>query len=60
MASQSIAVGLVYDAKARFRSRSLVRVGEPTDIGHWAEAYRTDSREAVRAFTDDLAAQLHA
>ena len=23
------------------------------------EAYRTDSREAVRAFTDDLAAQLH-
>ncbi|HLM97309.1 MAG TPA: lysophospholipid acyltransferase family protein [Acidimicrobiales bacterium] len=56
---QSIAVGLVYDAKARFRSRALVRVGEPTGIGHWAEAYRTDRREAVRAFTDDLAAQLH-
>jgi len=56
---RTIAVGLVYDAKARFRSRALVRVGEPAGIGHWVEAYRTDSREAVRAFTDDLAAQLH-
>ena len=56
---QSIAVGLVYDAKARFRSRALVRVGVPADIGHRAEAYRSDSREAVRAFTDDLTAQLH-
>ncbi len=55
---QSIAVGLVYDAKARFRSRALVRVAEPAGIGRWTEAYRTDSHEAVRAFTEMLAAQL--
>ena len=56
---QSIAVGLVYDAKARFRSRALVRVAEPVGIARWAQEYRTDGREAVRAFTEDLAAQLH-
>ncbi len=55
---QTIAVGLIYDAKARFRSRALVRVGEPVGIGRWADAYGTDSHEAVRAFTDDLAVQL--
>jgi glycerol-3-phosphate O-acyltransferase / dihydroxyacetone phosphate acyltransferase len=56
---QTIAVGLVYDAKARFRSRALVRVAEPAGIGRWAQVYRTDGREAVRAFTDELAGQLN-
>ena len=56
---QSIAVGLVYDAKARFRSRALVRVAEPVGIGRWAGGYRADGREAVRAFTAELAAQLN-
>jgi glycerol-3-phosphate O-acyltransferase/dihydroxyacetone phosphate acyltransferase len=56
---QSVAVGLVYDAKARFRSSALVRVAEPVGIDHWAGSYRADSREAVRALTADLAAQLN-
>ena len=30
----TVAVGLVYDAKARFRSRALVRVGEPVEVAH--------------------------
>jgi len=54
----TVAVGLVYDAKARFRSRALVRVGQPVKVAHWAEAYRRDVRSTVRAVTGDLAAQL--
>ena len=54
----TVAVGLVYDAKARFRSRALVRVGQPVKVAHWAEAYRRDERATVRAVTEDLAAQL--
>ena len=53
-----MAVGLVYDAKARFRSRALVRVGEPVGMAQWAEAYRRDERATVRAVTEDLAVQL--
>ena len=54
----TVAVGLVYDAKARFRrvpwsgSRNL-SVSE-----RWAERYRGESRAAVRSLTGDLAAQL--
>ena len=54
----TVAVGLVYDAKARFRSRALVRVGQPVKVAQWAEAYRRDERATVRAVTEDLAAQL--
>ena len=54
----TLAVGLVYDAKARFRSRALVRVGQPARVARWAEAYEADSHEAVRQCTRDLAAQL--
>ncbi|MFZ0250205.1 MAG: lysophospholipid acyltransferase family protein, partial [Acidimicrobiales bacterium] len=54
----AVAVGLVYDAKARFRSRALVRVGEAQDMARWVEAYRRDERATVRAVTEDLAAQL--
>jgi 1-acyl-sn-glycerol-3-phosphate acyltransferase len=54
----TVAVGLVYDAKARFRSRALVRVGHPVKVARWTEVYRRDERATVRAFTDDLAAQL--
>ena len=54
----TVAVGLVYDAKARFRSRALVRVARPVGIDPWAERYRADSRAAVRSLTEDLAAQL--
>jgi 1-acyl-sn-glycerol-3-phosphate acyltransferase len=54
----TVAVGLVYDAKARFRSRALVRVGQPVKVAQWVEAYRRDERATVRAVTEDLAAQL--
>jgi 1-acyl-sn-glycerol-3-phosphate acyltransferase len=54
----TVAVGLTYDHKARFRSRALVRVAEPVGIDQWAAGYRRDSHEAVRQFTDDVAAQL--
>jgi 1-acyl-sn-glycerol-3-phosphate acyltransferase len=54
----TVAVGLVYDAKARFRSRALVRVGEPVAVAQCAEEYRRDEWAAVRSLTEDLAAQL--
>jgi glycerol-3-phosphate O-acyltransferase/dihydroxyacetone phosphate acyltransferase len=54
-----IAVGLTYDAKARFRSRALIRVAQPVPIVGWAEAYTHDAREAVRRLTADLAEQLN-
>jgi glycerol-3-phosphate O-acyltransferase/dihydroxyacetone phosphate acyltransferase len=54
----TVAVGLVYDAKARFRSRALVRVGQPTAVAHWAEEFRCDEWATVRAVTEDLGEQL--
>ncbi len=54
----TVAVGLTYDAKARFRSRALVRVAEPVSISRWAEANHRAGRDAVRRFTDDVAEQL--
>jgi glycerol-3-phosphate O-acyltransferase / dihydroxyacetone phosphate acyltransferase len=54
----TVAVGLTYDAKARFRSRALVRIGSPESTARWADAYREDSHEAVRRFTMDMADRL--
>jgi glycerol-3-phosphate O-acyltransferase / dihydroxyacetone phosphate acyltransferase len=54
----TVAVGLTYDAKARFRSRALVRIGRPESIARWAEAYRLDSHQAVRQLTRDLSDRL--
>jgi glycerol-3-phosphate O-acyltransferase / dihydroxyacetone phosphate acyltransferase len=53
-------VGLTYDAKARFRSRALVRVDRPAAIAPWRERYERESHEAVRQFTLDLADRLSA
>jgi glycerol-3-phosphate O-acyltransferase / dihydroxyacetone phosphate acyltransferase len=55
----TVAVGLTYDAKARFRSRALVRVGEPVGVDGWAGAYRHDGPDAVRRFTDAVGEQLN-
>ncbi len=45
----TVAVGLVYDAKARFRSRALVRVGEPEPWPGGPEAYdATNGRHGAR------------
>ncbi len=54
----TVAVGLVYDAKARFRSRALVWVAEPVGIERWTEDYRSDERATVSAVTENLAVQL--
>ena len=56
----TVAVGLTYDAKARFRSRALVRIGVPVGISRWTERYGNDGHEAVRRFTTDIAARLAA
>jgi hypothetical protein len=55
---EMIAVGLVYDDKARFRSRALVRVGEPEGIGNRRADYARDPVGAVRSLTDQLGRQL--
>jgi glycerol-3-phosphate O-acyltransferase / dihydroxyacetone phosphate acyltransferase len=54
----TVAVGLVYDAKARFRSRALVRVGEPVTVAQWAGNGGSDEWATVRSGTEDLGAQL--
>lgn len=56
----TVAVGLTYDAKARFRSRALVRVDQPAPVARRRECYERDSHEAVRRFTLDLADRLSA
>ena len=53
-----VAIGISYDAKARFRSRALVRVGEPQAVSAWAPLYRADPHAAVRALTEDIADRL--
>lgn len=47
-----VPVGLVFDVRGRFRSRALVRVGEPIDpLAAAGEDWREQSPEAVRALT---------
>jgi len=53
-----VPVGLVYDARARFRSRALVAVGCPLGLGPWIEPHGRAPREAVRSLTAELAGAL--
>ena len=55
---ETVAVGLVYDDKARFRSHALVRIGGPEGIEDCRAAYEEDPIVAVRSLTDRLARQL--
>jgi glycerol-3-phosphate O-acyltransferase/dihydroxyacetone phosphate acyltransferase len=55
-----VAVGLSYDAKARFRSRALVRMGSVEDADRWVGPYRKDPHQAVRDLTAEMAEQLSA
>jgi glycerol-3-phosphate O-acyltransferase/dihydroxyacetone phosphate acyltransferase len=48
-------VGVVYEAKDRFRSRALVNIGAPIDPAPEARSYPTDGRRAVRALTGRIA-----
>jgi glycerol-3-phosphate O-acyltransferase / dihydroxyacetone phosphate acyltransferase len=54
----TVPVGLTYDAKARFRSRALVRIGPPEVISRWADGYGADDHQAVRQLTISLAERL--
>jgi 1-acyl-sn-glycerol-3-phosphate acyltransferase len=51
-------VGLTFDAKGIFRSRALVRVGEPLDPTPWLRAAEHDLREATRSLTAAIAREL--
>ena len=53
-------VGLVYEAKGRFRSRVLINVGEPIDPEPESRAFPTEGRVAVRALTERIARGLEA
>jgi hypothetical protein len=44
-------VGLTFEAKGVFRSRALVRIGEPLDPATWQRAAEHDPREAARSLT---------
>jgi 1-acyl-sn-glycerol-3-phosphate acyltransferase len=47
-------VGLTFDEKAIFRSRALVRVGEPLDPTPWTRAFASAPRDAVRSLTEEI------
>ena len=51
-------IGIVYEDKGRFRSRVVLRVGEPIDPAPEAATYATEGRAAVRTLTDRIAAGL--
>ncbi len=53
-------VGLVFEARQRFRSRALVVVGAPLSPAAEVELARGDDRAAVRALTDRIAAAIAA
>lgn len=54
-----VPIGVLYEDKGRFRSRVVVRVGEPIDPAPEAMAYPSDGRAAVRALTARIAAGLN-
>ncbi len=54
----TVVVALVYDDKQRFRSRALVRIGEPQPVTGWHERAVRDPRPTVRALTDELAQRM--
>jgi 1-acyl-sn-glycerol-3-phosphate acyltransferase len=57
-ATRILPVGLTFDEKGIFRSRVLVRVGEPLDASAWQRAAEHDLREASRSLTAAIARAL--
>jgi 1-acyl-sn-glycerol-3-phosphate acyltransferase len=53
-----IPIGVVYEDKGRFRSRVVLRVGEPIDPAPEAAMYASAGRAAVRTLTARIAAGL--
>jgi 1-acyl-sn-glycerol-3-phosphate acyltransferase len=58
LALRILPVGLVFDAKGKFRSRALLRVGEPFAPGAEQARYERDAPGAVRALTERIRAGL--
>lgn len=52
LGTRIVPVGLTFEDKGRFRSRVLVRFGDPIDPAAERAAYRVDARAAVRDLTD--------
>ena len=53
-----VPIGVVYEDKGRFRSRVVLRAGEPIDPAPEAAVYAAEGRAAVRKLTDRIAAGL--
>jgi glycerol-3-phosphate O-acyltransferase/dihydroxyacetone phosphate acyltransferase len=49
-----VPLGIHFYQRDAFRSKVLVRIGEPLPLESYEEIYRKDEREAVRQVTDDL------
>jgi 1-acyl-sn-glycerol-3-phosphate acyltransferase len=47
-------VGLLYEDKEIFRTGAVVRVGVPMQVRGYAERYRTDDHDAVKALTNAI------
>lgn len=58
LAVRILPVGLLFDAKEKFRSRALVQVGEPLDPEPETALARQDPVQAVRALTSRIDAAL--
>ena len=57
---QVVPAGLFYEAKATFRSRVVLTVGDPIGVRAYLDRYVADERGTVDALTDDAAAGLAA
>ena len=55
-----VPVGLTFDDKGTFRSRALLQIGEPLDLGAERAAHARDPRETVRALTKRIDGALRA
>jgi glycerol-3-phosphate O-acyltransferase/dihydroxyacetone phosphate acyltransferase len=55
-----VPVGLSYDEKARFRSRAVVRIGDPIEVGTWSGDDGGDPAAAVRSLTGAIDLALRA
>jgi glycerol-3-phosphate O-acyltransferase/dihydroxyacetone phosphate acyltransferase len=53
-----VPVGLVYDHKARFRSRALVRIGPAIEVDNWIERLAADAPATVRELTGAIDSEL--
>jgi glycerol-3-phosphate O-acyltransferase / dihydroxyacetone phosphate acyltransferase len=55
-----VPVGIVYEARERFRSQCAIHIGEPILVDEWVERYRDDARRAVRELTFEMGERLRA